>query len=424
MPTAPRPTGTKVLALFGEEWWPATVESYYVLVKWEGEASHSLVALGEVKPHPTSERMDQSIRLAIASGPEGTNQPTIGGPEGSCPPGANTEPTIGGDQVQMVISPGARVWDLARKVEGIVDHWDEDHQSWSVVGPRNILESDDEEGILERRQHLVAPEALIVKEESLSTSLMEQVLNARDCRNNISLVDLPWRVPCRPGWGGQGCPTLQSICAVAPPFLHPFLHSLTDQAIAVQHGTSGPTPRLWDLPYDLLVKIVFTRATIFAGVHHPSHRMFSYEQLAEVLKAHDLDTLAGLGLAIANWMKEKRLVRDLLNCEISDGVLTVINRPGAWLLDCLHTEQLAIVASDPAKWRDVEYKVVSNKALCALHDTLKTHIFTPNMPDPPYRGLNYRGNQFEYLAWLALEGDRPHIALAIAWHARQVYWNE
>ena len=418
MPTAP--THTKVLALFEGEWYPATVESYFVLVKWEGESTHSLVAREDLKPHPTTERVDPSTRLATTSRQEGTEEPTIGGPERSCSPGSSTDPTIGGDQRhEMICSPGARVYSYVRHVEGTIDHWDGVHNAWGVVGPRNLLEADGEDDVLQPRQHLAVRDALVVRRQSHALSLMEQVtLNDGDG----AFVELPWRVPCRPGWGGSYCPTLQSICALAPAYLHPFLHALTDLAMVKQQE---PTPRLWDLPYNTLVKMVFTRAAISAAVHdalHPSHRMFSNEQLAEVLKAHDLDTVAGLGAALAKWMslKEEPLLRELFNCKLSDAVLTVINRPGAWLLDCLHTEQLALVGADPAKFRTVEYSVVSNAALAELHDALMPHMFTPNMTAPPFRGLNYRGNQFEYLAWLALEEDKPQVALAIAWHARHL----
>ena len=30
---------------------------------------------------------------------------------------------------------------------------------------------------------------------------------------------------------------------------------------------------------------------------------------------------------------------------------------------------------------------------------------------------NNVGNQLEYLAWLALENDKPELILALAWHA-------
>ena len=117
-------------------------------------------------------------------------------------------------------------------------------------------------------------------------------------------------------------------------------------------------------------------------------------------------------------MKEHQAVRALFKCKLTDEVLKEINRPGAWLLDCLHTEQLALL--DAAKFRKVKYCVVPNPDLHRLYEALVPHMFPPNMEHPPFRGLNYRGNQFEYLAWLALEEDMPQVALAVAWHARHL----
>ena len=136
------------------------------------------------------------------------------------------------------------------------------------------------------------------------------------------------------------------------------------------------------------------------------------------MQAHNLATVEGLGAELKSWTNESSLLEALFQDVITADKLNVVNRPGAWLLDCLHTQQLAIL--DPERHRNVDYLVVSNAALSELHEQLVPHMFTPNMQRPPVRGLNYRGNQFEYLVWLALEAEKPQIALAIPRHARNM----
>ena len=147
-------------------------------------------------------------------------------------------------------------------------------------------------------------------------------------------------------------------------------------------------------------------------------RAFTQEHLLHILVHARLDTVEGLGVALQDWNSASRAVSDTLRWKVDAATLQVINRPGAWLLDCIHTQQVALQSARPLH---VHYLVTVNKHLKGLMQRLRER--TPVGTITSWRGSGYGascnnvGNQLEYLAWLALENDKPERILALAWHA-------
>ena len=279
--------------------------------------------------------------------------------------------------------------------EGIVDHWKTGGNKckWVVkVGANGLI--------------AIRAENIHIIRSHPTKELMRHVTGC-----SVNLAKLPWIVPCKEGWGGS-CPTLESICERALASVHPLLHGLTHLQISTVE-----IPHLWHLPYDALVRMTFTRAALSAGVQC-RNKDLSYSEVHLTLKAHNVATIEGLGVALRLWTEQNDSVRDVWCGKLTSQVLAQIGRPGAWLLDCIHTEQLALL--DPASYRNVTYTVLSNTELMTLFVAVLPHC--PSQDDWPQRNKNYRGNQLEYLAWLALEDDKPELILALAWHARQIWW--
>ena len=109
------------------------------------------------------------------------------------------------------------------------------------------------------------------------------------------------------------------------------------------------------------------------------------------------------------------VVRDVLIWKIDPGTVKVLNRPGAWLLDCTYTQHLAISGLLP-RAGCTKYRVISNKSLSKVAEQLIHHCSIDVCQF--CSSSNNRGKQMELLVWLALETDKIAIALALVWHAR------
>ena len=124
----------------------------------------------------------------------------------------------------------------------------------------------------------------------------------------------------------------------------------------------------------------------------------------------------GFASEVQNWEQRSKEVRSTLAGGIANGVLQDLNRPGAWLLDCVYS-QLLVLRSDGAKRqkmiKTMQFSVVYNKALSDVLHNIDPHFALRSSKRCP----NVMGNQMEQLAWLALECDLPHIILSLAWHA-------
>ena len=216
--------------------------------------------------------------------------------------------------------------------------------------------------------------------------------------HNEALATLSWSCDSK-NWKDQG-PKLQAICMACPDKLM-CLHTLADRI-----GVEAP---LCYLPFNELVRMIFTRAALRIGMECRGRR-FTHEMLRQVLEAHGLLTLDGLGQQLRRWMDDDPYLKEMLEDGLLHRRLKIVNRPGAWVLDCITT---AMIALEDSKYDAITFTVATNKSLIRLFHLLDAYFKIRHV-----RGAGYRGNQLEYTAWLALERDLPELILAIAWHAQ------
>ena len=170
---------------------------------------------------------------------------------------------------------------------------------------------------------------------------------------------------------------------------------------------------LTDLPYVSLIRLVFTRAAIDAGLRIEAVLM-TEEHVRLVLRCHGLLELEGLQAALRMWMDRNAAVADTMNGKYVAGFMKELNRPGAWLLDYVATVLYA--AKYTLKPR-AKYKVVLNSELVALVKDLNL-VSSNGARVGLGMNSNNLGNLIEYLAWLALEDDRCALIVALAWHSQ------
>ena len=205
---------------------------------------------------------------------------------------------------------------------------------------------------------------------------------------------------------------------VAQPGQHPILHGLhrycTDRE-------PNRRPDLNSLPWNRIVRTVFSRAAATAGITVGHQQVVDLTLNQAINQANGLHDIKNLGSAIRQFARTGQ-ARRTLDFDIEASVLKLINTPGAWLLDTLFTMQL-ILFGDTRSTHKLVYRAVGNYthkemlARCGLTpDGTAAHGYQSHYGS----SFNNRGNQSEYLAWLALEADRCDIVLAMALHARNI----
>ena len=143
--------------------------------------------------------------------------------------------------------------------------------------------------------------------------------------------------------------------------------------------------------------------------------------LRNILCLYKLENVASLGWALRLWSEECLAVRRLISWEVDVRILKEINRPGAWLLDCVHTENMAILGRYRSVHK-VKYDVMDNTSLARLYRKVRCYLSVSCARGDDYGSSdNNTGNLVECLAWHALECDKTAIIIALAWHAHFSY---
>ena len=235
-----------------------------------------------------------------------------------------------------------------------------------------------------------------------------------DCmrRDAEKFCTLPWQVPSAQ-WKDRG-PLLEFWCARASANQYPLLHSLKVGLPA--------NSRLRDLPWDSLLRMVFWRASEKAAEREgswdlrTSGRLFTEADLVGVLKVFGLDNWEICKDRIEEWAAESPGVYDIFTWRHTASELQELNRPGAWLGDCLRTEIGSICGE---KRKDgLQYRAVTNPGMVELMRELRSRFHRrAGLAEEYGSSPNNIGNQFECSFWRGLEEDRPVIILAMAWHA-------
>ena len=261
-----------------------------------------------------------------------------------------------------------------------------------------------------RQRHLAEPPVANLRFTLMKATVLEALT-----RSDFShaLLCMPWVIP---RWK-HNSDKLADICAAAHPEHHRVLHGLLSYC---QMNDPGRQPDLNWLPWNRLVRVVFSRAAAAAGVEFYAQQPVNRELNHTILRANSLEDITQLGSAIRRFAGTAAVKRTL-TYGIPPKVLKLINTPGAWLLDTLFTMQL-ILFGDIIADSKLSYRAVGN----ATHKELLHLCRMDSITDPDGSGApfgssdNNRGNQTEHLAWLALEADRCDILLAMAYHARNI----
>ena len=231
-------------------------------------------------------------------------------------------------------------------------------------------------------------------------------------RDAANFCTLPWQVPSAQ-WKDTG-PLLEFCCARASANQYPLLHSLKDGLPAKSC--------LRDLPWDSILRMVFWRASEKAAEREGSSdlrssgRLFTEADLVGVLKAFGLDNWEICKGRIEEWAAERPAVYDILTWRQTASQLQEVNRPGAWLQDCLRTE-IGSICGEKSK-DGLQYRAVTNPGLVELMRELRSRFHRrAGLAEKYGSSANNIGNQYECLFWLGFEEDWPEIILAMAWHA-------
>ena len=240
------------------------------------------------------------------------------------------------------------------------------------------------------------------------SALLETVLG--DYLGQRGSVVLPWEIP---QWDERHCDNdLAEILALAPQEFFPLLHALSVPHLRRVPWYDAP---MTAIPFDTLVKAVFTRAFENAGLPEVRSSQATKAMLLRSLQQTGLHTLQGVSEALM--ALPGAVERTLL---VSRDALRDLSRPGAWLLDVTYTMVKVLCGYRAPKSTRLGYRVVSNEALRWLMDACAVPATMEADQDESYRtNKMHRGNVAECLAWCALEADQPQLVLAMAWHCHQ-----
>ena len=173
------------------------------------------------------------------------------------------------------------------------------------------------------------------------------------------------------------------------PLLHTFGQKTTERF--------GPGVTLADLPWDAIVRVVFTHAALATGVPYEGN-VVDQQVYIEILQFHGLDTLAGLADHFERLALSSPAARQVMDLEINPRLLQDNKRPGGWLLDAVYTQHCIMMGNTVENLESLQFIVEQHSSLKALAD----HTFLLNRRQ---QGANETtvGHQVESLAWLALE---------------------
>ena len=192
----------------------------------------------------------------------------------------------------------------------------------------------------------------------------------------------------------------------------PLLHHLRAAHLGGQ-GAHRP-PQVRDLPWDALLRVVFTRAAEDAGVPCRSMTDDVLTGILEQLRIHTLEKFAEAMLQLHDQPEQGAALRRTVRLGMSCSALRVLNRPGAWLLDTVHTAQMVLDGSVP---QAAIYRVLTNVQLSKL----MFYVFASRMRDMSHgANPNNCGNRMEHMCWLLLEQDQCGLILGLAYHARKI----
>ena len=267
-------------------------------------------------------------------------------------------------------------------------------------------------------------------------------------RISNEIVQLPWVAP---RWDGR-CPTLIHLQTIMiPREVYPLFHEETYITDFIQAGrnrgrdwlraewaeSSGqpypqesaghmdlgcPWVNLNDLNWNCFLQVIFTRCVLLAETT-PSRAVVSSAvewtaaRLEGILFRLGLDDLDRFIARLQNWMVSNDAASSLVTAQHEDRSLSELCRPGAWLLDCVFTEILIILANSPPGLlahlytRPPTYMRVGSAELRMLAG----RIFHEDEEAVFRRDRNYVCNVMRHLAWLLFEDSREELIVAMAY---------
>ena len=226
---------------------------------------------------------------------------------------------------------------------------------------------------------------------------------AARCRDG--LVDLPWHAP---RWRGNA-PTLLNLAQYLSYEVCPLFHweaRLAEDIFHRRHPTAREqrarfmfppmedhsSSRVWstlyDLNWDLFVRVVFTRFAERGGTHFLGV-VWTWPYMFAILERHGFDDVVAFRDTFLQWVLNNPVALSVMRMAYNDVSLRHLNRPGAWLLDSVYTELLVIRG---AHLPSVTHVACGNWALLQFARL----VFSMNslaLTDGVDQNRNYVGNQ-------------------------------
>ena len=236
-------------------------------------------------------------------------------------------------------------------------------------------------------------------------------------------VTLPWSVPVALTENGS---FLSDVCGLSPVSEYPALHILAAMGAEAAKrplpaGLAGPAA--WDqastltraldigqLPWPAIIPAVFSAAAekFLSPQERTPH--FSRTMLELILERSGTLTEQDFAAKLADFGTKPPAKKILYMHGLTTDALVKIARPGAWLLDYIHTAVGVLLGG-------FKPSVIYTAVLNQTHLELLEVCFPDAAISAPGCSLNNRGNQMEGMCWLHVEADHPEMALAQAYHS-------
>ena len=185
--------------------------------------------------------------------------------------------------------------------------------------------------------------------DSLLGARVFRHINSRNAQNK--LLSLPWTIP---QWVQEG-ELLRILCRLTNSEDHYVLHKLREKLLDEKPGIEH---QLRDLPWNEIVRVIYSRAAISGKVKFKPRQMLTKDLHYSIVAGNNLLEISQLSKAFKE-MAERGAARRVLHQGLEVKTLTIVNTPGAWLLDTVYTMLMILVGKVKLRPK-LKYSVVKN----------------------------------------------------------------
>ena len=183
--------------------------------------------------------------------------------------------------------------------------------------------------------------------DSLLGARVFRQINSRNAQNK--LLSLPWTIP---QWVQHG-ELLRILCHLTSSEDHYVLHKIREKLLEEKPGIDH---QLRDLPWNEIVRVIYSRAAISGKVKFKPGQMLTKDLHDSIVAGNNLLDVRQLGKAFKE-MADRGAAKRVLHQGLDIKILTRVNTPGAWLLDTVYTVLMILVGKVKLKSK-LKYTVV------------------------------------------------------------------